>query len=345
MRVALIVAVALLAAACSGETSHDAARTSTIGSEPPATSKPFTAAERRWLAKFGAWDAEYGRIREDAQAETDWILSGTTTQAEYRRAVRPLRRCRQRLYSTVGVPPTPELHAVYELLVRACAGDIRLASKSGQPGIPEMDAFNAGKERYERARSMLERRLLVNQALPRAGGRSNASRVESRFSRAASRVIGKRVEVRCWSLRDWRRVVDEYLVFTGYPGTSSAGFAVSGRANLSPDACSTLVAAIYDRRWAASPRERVSQADAVELLGFTAERIAGPEQFRAQTQCYAMQDISRLAHALGARPLVARQLATSYWIDLYAYQPVDYRDPECKNRGEFDKNPRDEAWP
>ena len=306
-----------------------------------AQAKPFTRAELDWVRRFGAWDRQYRIDREDAEIAVNEILSGSTTMAEYRHTLRALRNCRRNLRSIVGAPTIPELRAVYEVLARGCARDARLASVPGPPGPDETDAFNEGKRLIEHGRAMLARRLLVNRVtLPRQGGRSTESRIEPRFSRAASALVKDDVEVRCWSVPDWRRVVPEYVVFTGYPESTSAGFASSGRANLNPGACKSLVALAYRRR----PAANRDLADSVQLLAYTAERIAGPEQLSSQTQCYAMQDIRPLARSLGATRSLANRLTRTFWTDIYPTMD-EYRSPACRNGDEFDKNPSSNRWP
>jgi hypothetical protein len=330
-----------LGAGCSETSSPERPQQPPEHKQASAKPEPFSHAELRWVARFGMWDRHYRAAREDAEFEIDGILGGKTTMREYRRKLSPLKRCGRNLRSIVGAPTLPELRAVYDLLAQGCARDAQLAGVSGQPNADQLDSFNSGKQLFVRGRALLARRLLANRKkLPRRGGASRESRVEPLLSKAAGAVIKSEVEVRCWSSRDWPRVAREFLVFSGYPTGDSAGFTISGRANLNPDACKTLGLLARGRH---SNLHR--EADALDLLAYTAEVVSSPDQWAYETQCYAMQDIWPLGRSLGLSPRYATRLAHAYWTDLYPYQSASYRSDDCRNDGIFDRNSFTSRWP
>lgn len=50
--------------------------------------------------------------------------------------------------------------------------------------------------------------------LPTLGGMTSASRIEPLYSRVAGQLMGRKVEVRCWSNADWARLSHEASAYT-----------------------------------------------------------------------------------------------------------------------------------
>lgn len=76
--------------------------------------------------------------------------------------------------------------------------------------------------------------------------------------------------------------------------------------------------------------------EAWHLRGFTNE---------AQTQCYAVQTVERVALLLGVSPADARLVASRVAADDLAAPEGDYHSRECRPGGAYDLRPETPAWP
>lgn len=177
--------------------------------------------------------------------------------------------------------------------------------------------------------------------LPVQGGRTEQSRVEPRLSRIGSSLVGETIEVRCWSRRDWRRLIEDR------PARSVhvyAGMAVEGGpVDLAPEACTPLVAAI-ERRRPADGHAAVDLAYAIGVLAHEFEHVRG-EMDERTAECRGMQRLAGLARTLGLRAAEAQRLARVYWREVYRDSDRQYRTQECRDGGELDLRPRSRVWP
>ena len=58
-----------------------------------------------------------------------------------------------------------------------------------------------------------------------------------------------------------------------------------------------------------------------------------------------MQDLREAARGLGVSPQYADALATRFWEDVYPQNDPEYRTPDCRDGGPFDRRPDDPRWP
>ena len=184
--------------------------------------------------------------------------------------------------------------------------------------------------------------------LPTIAGRSGASRIEPRFSQAASTIASNLVEVRCWSEPDWVQLNNEQLAFTGTGMIGVIGYVRASQPStihLSPAVCTSLVRFAYLR---ARPKNQTlakeDLAEAVVALAHEAQHVAGIKD-EARAECYGLQRIRPLARMLGATKDYAAGLAVLAWRFLYPQLFASYHSPECRDGGALDVNPRAPVWP
>src|SRR5687767_7282188 len=67
--------------------------------------------------------------------------------------------------------------------------------------------------------------LAWERSLPVRTGLTDVSRIEPNLGRVASRIAGRKVEVRCWSEDDWEVVSAEWQAINGRKEWWPAGFA------------------------------------------------------------------------------------------------------------------------
>ena len=188
-----------------------------------------------------------------------------------------------------------------------------------------------------------------DRALPTIAGRSSVSRIEPRFSGAASTLAGKPVEVRCWNQADWSGLDDEWRASTGTGLLAMKGYtrkSQPGTMHLSPLVCARLVAFTYSKARPTKRNVRAQEDLAVALgvLAHEAQHSAGILD-EATAECYGLQRVRPLARTLGASRDYAAFMARVAWKQLYPLLPANYRSPECRNDGALDLNPRTNTWP
>lgn len=361
MRLPLLLAVGLLlAGGCSGGSDEEPA-TKSVESESSgvvnkaaesAIERPYSRREVRWLERIVRWERRYSAaIRKGDDAYYD-VLDGSKKLPYLRRSLRPVQRCAPGLRTVVRAPPTERLEPAFELLVDACRQQRRLARATLRAFVEDedltevrVDAEQKSERLAKRARRIMARYLLANRALPVSGGMTKKSRIEPRFTRAASRIALKRVQIRCWSTRGWSRMIREWEAYTGVR-VEVAGFANgAARAYVAPKYCSALARFTY-RRWRpAGGEELLDAAFAVNVLAHESHHLLDPSAGEAEIECRALQDIRRTARLLGAKGGYGARLAAAYWSDLYPYQPPGYRTPDCQEGGLLDLDSARSAWP
>lgn len=158
---------------------------------------------------------------------------------------------------------------------------------------------------------------------------------ERGFTREAQEIAGRPVTVRC----------DDGYAFTGV-GSDAAGVAFirRGISFLEPDVCRTL----YDIAAGREPASREAAAFAVTVLAHEATHLRGIRN-EAITECYALQEGTRLGIRLGLSPREARELMRAQLdrdLGDRSVQRLGYRLPaECRDGGRLDLRPADPRFP
>lgn len=241
------------------------------------------------------------------------------------------RGCSRSLAVEVGAAPTPRLERARAAFARACGELARHDRESARASFLEANQLLPPGE----ARS-----------LPVIAGVARTSRIEPRFGRVASVLAGKDVEARCWSRRDWARLMLEESTFTGGRlGPATLGFAGigGGRVNLAPEVCAALVALTYSGQRPADEGARYSLATAVVTLAHEAQHSQGVAH-EAEAECRAIQVAHQAAMRLGATRAYAASLVRVYWLH-YADELPYYRSAECRQGGRLDRGIADAVWP
>lgn len=322
---------------------------------PPATSGRLNQAELQWAQRYGGWEEKTIAAAARGEEVRDRILAGEARPREYLRAVGAVLDCAERLREESGRPPSRRLERVERLALAACGEYVRgvrneARAFSGDPGAHLMRA-EAAWTRAERLSAEAERALdelfVWNRQLRPRAGRTGTSRIELRFSRAASALARRQIEVRCWSAREWPTVLREWRIFTDDPGVELEGFVPSfesRRLNLSPEVCGDLVTLVYGPARAREEGSKLDYAYAVGVLAHEIEHLVGRGS-EAATECYGMQDIRALTRLLGRPASLGVTLAEAYWLELYAGNPSEYTSSECRNGGRLDRRPDTNVWP
>jgi hypothetical protein len=249
--------------------------------------------------------------------------------------------------AALGVVPSTRLVGVVRATAEACERYERavaeLADRGPADGLPDDAAF-AYDHLLDADRELrafvpgLDRDVDPLPFLDRATGRS---RIQIRYTHAASRLVGEQVTIRCYGPADWRREVSQA---GGSPGRV-AGFvqehSVSG--NLSPSTCRWLDRLAY-RKPPEALIDRARVAHALATLGHETEHALGTRR-ESVAECYGMQRIRPLARTLGATPTYADELARIFWEGIYPYVPARYRSERCRAGGPLDLRPQSPAWP
>jgi hypothetical protein len=340
-----VLCVALLAACGGGAEPEQGGVLGARYTEP----RWATPAEVRWLGKVARWSAGFARIgvevsRFETAPEFDRVLRGEPRAVgRYRRVLAPIRSCASTFGGSVGRAPTPRLRDSERRFRESCARfrdgvDLMLrAVGERDPGLAD-DARAAIEEAAKQ--SAIAAGALPpgeKQHLPRRGGMARVSRVEPRFSRAASRVAEKDAAVRCWSERDWRRLMTEEHAYTrGKVNPSVLGFASAGgsRLSLAPSTCRGLAQLAYEGDRPVARSRRLMLALAVVTLAHESVHLAGVAD-EPTAECHGIQLSERAALALGVEPALAEELKDAYW-EHYGEIPTVYRSRECRDGGKLD---------
>jgi hypothetical protein len=303
-----LVLALLFLAGCSGKQAT---------SEPEATSSAVASAERpssaelRWVGHLQSWH------------------DIATTQA--------VAGCDDLFDHDVGPAPSRRLRALGTSARAACVDLERgLADEQRALGAGDSDAIAAATDTIRRGEEQLaaalrrERILVPNvtKPLPRVPSPSRLSRIDPYLTRLATRLVGARTEVRCWSSEDWRRLS---------AWAEATAFAYEGSAHFATPTCARIarLAGTKDRRAAAGLLSLFSH----ELQH--AGGIVGEER----TECYGMQEMDTVGAALGLTQLTARRLQVLYWRELYELHGDDYRSNECRDGGALDLDRTSRRWP
>jgi hypothetical protein len=169
---------------------------------------------------------------------------------------------------------------------------------------------------------------------------------DSRFSRVASSLAGKQVEVRCWASSGWPRLMREQSAYAGgglTPATLGVADIGGRRIDLSPTVCAGL-ADLVDRKF--RPTDGIAQlrlAAALVTLAHEPQHSKGIAT-EAVAECYAIQLAPATAASLGVSRAYAASLVQTYWRH-YGNELPDYRSSACRQRGALDLHRADSIWP
>ena len=311
MRVAVaVLVVVVLAPGCSGK---DATEDPEPVTRPVAAGEAPNAAELRWIGELEEWH---------------WI---TTSQAPG--------RCEALFDRDVGEAPSERLRSVGRDARAACADLVRgleLEQTALRQG--DGDRLAESNELIRTSEAGLEAALNrvrtvvpdVEKPLPSVASPSPRSRTDPALSQVATRLVGRRVEIRCWNREDWRRL-------SGLQETSA--FATEGAAHFATTDCAQLAhlsAAPDDESW--------ETARLVRTFAHELEHLGGNDD-EDVTECYAMQAMDETGVALGLTSRTARALQTLFWRDLYELNSAEYRSTECRDGGSQDLDVVDPRWP
>jgi hypothetical protein len=184
--------------------------------------------------------------------------------------------------------------------------------------------------------------------LPTLGGITETSRIEPLYTRIASDLTGRDVEVRCWSEADWAERSKEVTSWTHgkmRPGEWTAYVSYDHeRANLSPSICRSLGRWAYERRWPDDRREGYNFVWSVKVLAHETQHLKGIDN-EAEADCYGLQAMTDVAARLGIDDERARWLAEYAWHNLYARTQGEYWSAECRDGAELDIRRGSSIWP
>jgi hypothetical protein len=294
-----------------------------------------TTAELAWLERLGAWDTRLLR----------GLQSVGRVEGTPRRALEPAGSCAADLTTRVGPAPTPRLQRAFETFQLACVHLQRFHS-----AITVGSLGDAQEEANRAAHILLEADQMLPpgevRSLPVIVGESEQSRVEPRFSRIASALAGKTVEVRCWSAGDWDRLMREEQSYThGKLGSGTIGFAGIGgtRINLAPTVCAGLVDLAYNRVRPTDEAGQLMLAGAVVTLSHEPQHSKGIAE-EAVAECNAIEFANATAMRLGASSTYAAALVRAYWRN-YGEELPAYRSAECRKSGKLDLGVSNSIWP
>jgi hypothetical protein len=267
---------------------------------------------------------------------------------------RALASCARSLESRVSDAPTARLEPVARLARGACR-DYEATERYAKRFFdahdfdagPKMQAAEShGDRKADLAFTRLERLLWESRRLPRVAGGSARSREQSRYAEVAHLLTSRDLDIRCWNGTDWQRVQREAAAFQDVASVDVDGFAnfYTGHVNLSPQVCSALDELTYgeDRPTASEALDRLAYGAFV--LAHETDHIVGVDD-EAIATCDGLQNIERVARALGADDAYARKLADAYWDDLYPQEPPAYRTIACGPNRPLDRTPGDGRWP
>lgn len=300
-----------------------------------------TSDELVWLRRAGVW-------QDDIVAAANRIPE-IATKVSPGSALFPLARCRDTLRTDVGPAPTPRLAVAASFFGRGCA-ELRRASNEILKALPTRDT---SKQADARRRAIHGFRLLREglahlppgelRHLPSGAPSATQSRTIPRFERIAARLASRpRVEVKCWSRRDWRLLLrEERELSIGRIDSQTVGVtSLSGhRINLRGDVCLRLAALAAGRRAA----NEFLDAFALLVLAHESQHAAGVAA-EAAAECRGMQTMSAAGVLLGLRRAYAERLARDVW-KIYPRRPKIYVSRQCHDGGALDMRPASHRWP
>ncbi len=372
---AFVTAVAALTvAACSSESSGPEAKPATAGAgtgtasheeEPAVEDKPPSKAEVRWVGRLVDWSLTIAEPVEVAGAAIEPLGNreplGPAERRTLTQALTQIGGCGEAYEHLAGDAPTKRLADVAETMRDACDAYAEGARYAGEALDDRSDTqatedwvaawTNAEKLVSSSSDIFADYQPSNLRRIPTGKGVTRATRVESVFTNVVRQMTPDDSpdppEARCWSKRDWTRLIDQTKVWSnGRVSENVAGFTgyADYRMNLAPEVCEALVDFRYRRARPTDERGMVLMAFAVNVLVHEAQHARGVIA-EAAAECYSMQRIRDATRRLGANRAYADELAEIYWRVVYPLAPPAYRSPECKNGGALDAFPKTDRWP
>ena len=326
-----------------------------------AVAPPATPRELRWFSRYSRWWQDTNedlllviRLSDELIAERIDETSGADRLYE---VLRRLRDCQNNFVRITSRGSSERVRHLFVVTQDACFAVEHVAAAGAQMLVHgvESDDVTAWRAEWDAAGRLLIKALREAAAydparakpLPRAGGITEASRVEPAFSRAARTAARKRIDARCWSPEDWRALTPKMRLYTGgRVGPRHLGFATIGSAevNLSPNVCLGLVALAYSEHRPTRGVRQLALAYSVATLAHESLHARGIADERL-AECFGMQLLAPTARALGVDRRYAQALARAYWKRGYPTATRSYRSPDCANGQAFDLRPHTATWP
>jgi hypothetical protein len=160
---------------------------------------------------------------------------------------------------------------------------------------------------------------------------TDATPFEGRLGEIAGLVAERPVQVRC----------EDFSIGTpAEPGgvVQFNGQSPADYARIRPDVCTQLLKFVRD-----PSRAMFQSAIALDVLAHESVHLRGVP-IEAVAECYAMQEVPRVAHALGAPDAEGQELARFLYDVSYPRMPPLYRSAGCRPGGPLDQHPGG-AWP
>jgi hypothetical protein len=285
------------------------------------------------------------------------VERGAQSPLVLRTALVKLARCEKNLLRQVREPAASGYRPGYELLAEACRS-LKAASLLLVHSIDAKSKIPAAKLRSDNERSAtlfrkgtatLEGSLRANRPLRVSRGTRAESKIEPSLSRFASRFVVHKpagLEVRCWSIREWKFVKKEWGVYIGTGDLEGFVDHHRPRANVAPLVCRQLAKFVYRKERPGAGIPLLKMAYSVGVLSHESEHIRnGLRASEAVTECHSMQHMQRLARIMGASKDYADLLARSYWTQIYPLNLPEYRTTACRDGGALDLHPGSNSWP
>ena len=301
-----------------------------------------------WLRWQGRLDVKLEFVDELLADDERRAKAQTSTWLKRRltAAVRFLRSCVDDAVDR-GAPPSRRLEPAALETVEVCTRVGRALASAEAAGFKsELSseaafAFDHLETATREVRSFVPGLDEEIEDLPLADAPGPKSKIQIRYTFAASRLVGEQVTVSCFKPADWRRkfTSDES------PGKIGGFVELHGAVgNLSPPVCRWLDKLAYGREQPQDLPAMAYMAQAVLILAHEAQHAAGIRK-EAKAECYGMQQMNRLARMLGASAAYADQITDFFWVRMYPLAAPDYRSDECRPGGRLDLRKRIAAWP
>jgi hypothetical protein len=357
-RLAPVLAAAALSGCGGGEPGAGVAGVETVRDSARAADAFATTEELAWIRRFSDWAFRFagqgGKVRayESGPGFEKATAGDEVELRRYRGLLEPFRTCEDGFLEQVGRAPTQRLQPAERNLVEACRR-YRTGIELVLEAIDGDDPGLAQRARYKIEDGNLKLSVAAGllppgekQKLPVARGATGKSRIDPRYGEIASAVAEKEIEARCWSQKDWTRLlVEEEALTRGQITETMMAFASAGgqRINLGPFVCRHLDALVYDGK---RPREPLRQLDLAQALGALVHesRHAAGVADEPTAECEAIQLMPEAARATRIEPAYARELLRVAW-QSYPTLPADYRSAECRDGGKLDLSPGDGRFP
>jgi hypothetical protein len=320
-----------------------------------ATNRRGTFASKKELDWVAEWLRWYERM--DVKLEfVDELLADDERRAKAQTspwlkrrlaaAVRFLRSCAHDAVDR-GAPPSTRLEPVARETVEVCTRVARTLVAAEADGFKRQFsseaafAFDHLGMAWREARSFVPGLDEEIEDLPLADRPGPTSKIQIRYTFAASRLVGEQVTVTCFKPADWRRKFSS----DESPG-KVAGFVEAHGAvgNLAPPVCRWLDKLAYRGEQPRHLPAMAYTAQAVLILAHEAHHATGIRK-EAKAECYGMQRMNRLARLLGASPDYAGEITDFFWTKMYPLAKPPYRSDECRPGGKLDLRERVAAWP